>query len=126
MNHLEITEFRTMIARLMHIGTEMSTTGYTANDLMNMQVAIEAWLGPKIGKPMDGGQLIEFRVLTGNLFVILSKIGEGDKHKSDLIAHQAIIEKWVDQQTGRELTGKVAPYVQVGLSKDGKKITKLK
>lgn len=125
MTATEIIEFRTMLARLMHIGQNFGST-YSVGDLMSHQVAIEKFLGEKIGKPLDGEQLREFRVLTGTLMKILGDIAMNDKTKHDLLDHQGIIESWVDQQTGKQVTSLVAPFVKMGVLRNGIKVKKLK
>lgn len=116
MTPTQVTEFRTMLARLMHIGSGIDRD-YSRSELLHYQATIEQWLGTKIGRPLDPKQVVEFRVMTGTLFGILSRIADGDKEKDDLISHQQIIEKWVDLQTGRVLTALVAPHVKMSVGR---------
>lgn len=119
MTNIDITEFRTMLARLMHIGSGIDRD-YGRSELMEYQVRIEVWLGNKIGRPLSPGQLIEFRIMTGTLFGILSKIADGINEKDDLVDHQIVIEKWVDVQTGKALTAKYAPDIKITATTNGK------
>lgn len=119
MTPTQMTEFRTMLARLMHIGSGIDKD-YGRNELMEYQVRIEIWLGEKIGRRLDAGQLIEFRIFTGTLFKILGDISLGIKETDHLINHQSTIEKWVDVQTGKALTERFRDDIKIGTTNNGK------
>ncbi len=122
MTEQEITEFRTMLARLMHIGKNLYD--YSDSELLTQQSKVEKYLGDKIGEPLSGPQLIEFRVLTANLLKI---IAEGAiNYKEQLIEHQKVIEQWVDQQKGRSITKKVQPGAKMTVGYVNGKIRKTK